>query len=616
MTSYSWKTAANFLKYALSIGLLVAAGCSPQPDPTCTDGIHNGDETDIDCGGGCSPCADSLGCGAPGDCHSQVCERGVCTAPRCGDGVINQAVEDCDDAGESAGCDADCTAAVCGDGYTNMLAGEDCDDGNPDNADACLDNCSVASCGDGYVFAGVEECDDGNADDSDDCTSICELADCTDELMNADEIDVDCGGHCGPASCRPGQTCTGDSDCISSSCMDDVCTVHRAIATGGDHTCALDSAGAVRCWGLNGHGQLGYGHTSYIGDDEFPSVAGPVDVGGTVVQLAGGAHHTCALLNTGAVRCWGRNDYGQLGYGHTTLIGDDEFPSVAGDVDLGGTATQITAGELHTCALLDNGAVRCWGLNSDGQLGYGHNQPIGDDEPPSAAGDVGLGGTAVQVTAGGYHTCALLDNGAVRCWGLNGYGQLGYGHTQPVGRFELPSTAGDVDLGGTAVQVTAGGFHTCALLDNGAARCWGFNVWSQLGYGHTQSIGDNELPSSAGPVSLGGTATHLISNRYHTCALLSSGALRCWGRNTGGELGYGHTQHIGNDELPSSAGDVSVGGVVAQMALGGGYHTCALLDTGAVRCWGQNTYGQLGYGHTSPIGDDELPSSAGDVPYQ
>src|SRR5690606_6091322 len=132
-----------------------------------------------------------------------------------------------------------------------------------------------------------------------------------------------------------------------------------------------------------------------------------------VVQLATGIYHTCAVVNDGRVRCWGQGTSGKLGYGNTNHIGDDEEPASAGDVDVGGTVIQLAAGYWHTCALLDGGRVRCWGAESEGRLGYANMNTIGDDETPASAGDVDVGGTVIQLVAGWLHTCALLENGRV-----------------------------------------------------------------------------------------------------------------------------------------------------------------------------------------------------------
>ena len=174
-----------------------------------------------------------------------------------------------------------------------------------------------------------------------------------------------------------------------------------------------------------------------------------MNVGGTVTQISLGFSHTCALLNTGKVRCWGDGEYGQLGYGNENDIGDDngETPASAGDVNVGGTVTQISLGSYHTCALLNTGNVRCWGWGSLGRLGYGNETDIGDDETPADAGDVNVGGTVVQISAGLYHTCALLNTGKVRCWGEGSFGRLGYGNENDIGDGEDPAVAGDVNIG-------------------------------------------------------------------------------------------------------------------------------------------------------------------------
>ena len=138
-------------------------------------------------------------------------------------------------------------------------------------------------------------------------------------------------------------------------------------------------------------------------------------------------------------------------------------------------AGQIDAGRNHTCAILPGGAVRCWGFGREGELGYGNTKTIGDDETPAAAGPVnlGTGRTAVAVSAGDFHTCALLDDATVRCWGFGGNGRLGYGAQATIGDNETPGSAGPVDLGAdrTAKAITAGGAHTCALLDDNTVRC-------------------------------------------------------------------------------------------------------------------------------------------------
>lgn len=408
------------------------------------------------------------------------------------------------------------------------------------------------------------------------------------------------------------------------------------IVAGDNHTCALFSNGQVRCWGRNNFGQLGYGHTRTIGDDELPSSAGVVSVttapGVTVTQLAAAVDRTCALLSDRSVKCWGDNGSGQLGLANRTIIGDNELPSSVGALSLSPTpgmgATAIVAGGNHTCALLTSGALVCWGVSSNGELGYANNTTIGDDELPSSAGAVdvtrlpGVGITGLG--AGRFETCALLSDQTLKCWGLNTFGELGYGNTLTIGDNEPPSSVGAVSVSDSftihAISVVAGDFHTCALLSNSGVRCWGSSIDGELGYANPNRIGDNELPSAAPgvPVSAtpGATVVSLAAGFGHTCAILSNGTLQCWGANLYGQLGLGNVNNIGDDEFPSSVGPVSVtskpSATVTAVTAGNG-HTCALLSDGEVKCWGDNRYGQLGYGNTQRIGDDELPSSVGAV---
>ena len=382
------------------------------------------------------------------------------------------------------------------------------------------------------------------------------------------------------------------------------------LQAGARHTCALFAHGSVRCWGDNTYGQLGHGHTLTVGDDEPPYSVGDVPLRGRARQLAVGGHHTCALLDSGLVRCWGDNAHGQLGHGHARRVGDDEPIASQGFVNLGGTAVKLTAGDAHTCALLDTGRVRCWGRNQAGQLGLGHTRSVGDDEQPWEAEDVRLGGTARDLAAGWNHACALLAEGQVRCWGDGAHGALGLGHTRDIGDDELPSSAGFVDLGEPVSRLSAGALHSCALLKRGAVRCWGSGPTGQLGHGGTHPV---IRASDARDVDLGASTTialQVSSGGHHTCALLSTGAVTCWGSNAEGQLGQGHRGPL----MAPPATPVDLGDATAWTLAAGAHHTCALLSTGGARCWGANASGQLGYGHTRNLGDDEPLSHAGDLP--
>ena len=340
-------------------------------------------------------------------------------------------------------------------------------------------------------------------------------------------------------------------------------SAQASITAGRNHTCALLSTGAVKCWGSNSNGQLGDGTTT---DRKTPTDVSGLSSGVTAITT--GRNHTCALRATGAVECWGYNFEGRLGDGTTT---DRKTPTDVSGLSSGVTA--ITAGTRHTCALLGTGAVTCWGDNSVGQLGNGTTT---DQLTPTAV--TGLSSDVTAITAGTEHTCALLATGAVHCWGNNASGQLGNGNTTDQ---LTPTPVTGLSSDGTAIS--AGHHHTCALLATGAAHCWGYNAYGQLGNNSTA----NRLTPTA-VTGLSGGVTAITAETFHTCALLATGAVECWGYNGYGQLGDNTTS---NRLTPTAVTGLS-SGVTAITA--GRWHTCALLATGALKCWGDNTYGHLG----------------------
>ena len=201
-----------------------------------------------------------------------------------------------------------------------------------------------------------------------------------------------------------------------------------------------------------------------------------------------GLSHTCAILDNGDLKCWGQDYYGQLGDGGSST-NTNAPSSTAIDLGTGRTAVAVSAGTHHTCAILDNGDLKCWGYDQYGQLGDGGTN-TDTNAPSSTAIDLGTGRTAVAVSAGYYHTCVILDNGDLKCWGYDYYGQLGDGgqlwtSSNPTDTNTPSSTAIDLGTGRTAVAVSAN-HHTCAILDNGDLKCWGYNQYGQLGDGGTQ----------------------------------------------------------------------------------------------------------------------------------
>lgn len=349
-----------------------------------------------------------------------------------------------------------------------------------------------------------------------------------------------------------------------------------AIAAGGGHTCALLQSGGVACWGRNSAGQLGNGATT---DQRTPvAVTG---LAGVVSTLAAGANHTCALLQSGAIQCWGDNTNGQLGDGATV-----SRPTPAPVIGLVAAATALAAGTNHTCAILVDGRVQCWGDNARGQLGDGSRE-----DHPTAVLIRNVSDTIVRVTAGNFHTCALAADGDLYCWGTNNRGQLGNG-TMESSRTPLrvPGTPGD------ATALGAGVDHTCAIFKAGAVYCWGSNRARQLGQ---DAPGIATIPRFIQPAAQeNGVAPvnglpAIAGGRYHTCLITPSRGVQCWGRNSNGQVGDG-------TQLPHSR-PINVSGLssgVTALALGA-EHTCALLQHGGVQCWGSNQFGQLGDGATT-----------------
>ncbi len=298
-------------------------------------------------------------------------------------------------------------------------------------------------------------------------------------------------------------------------------TSATAIAAGGGHTCAILSNGTVQCWGYNGIGQLGNGTTT--------NSSTPVTVSGitTAAALAAGSQHTCALMSNGTVQCWGDNGQGQLGNGTST---SSFTPVTVSGIT---TATDISAGINHTCAVLGNGTVQCWGNNGSGKLGNGtatsSNGIITSSSTPVTVSGIT---TATDISAGINHTCAVLGNGTVQCWGSNYSGQLGNGTTTDS---STPVTVSSIT---TATAIAAGGYlveHSCAVLSNGTVQCWGANAFGQLGNGTTTN--------SSIPVTVSGTAiaSAIATGGAVTCIVLSNGTVQCWGYNAYGQLGNGTT---------------------------------------------------------------------------
>eukprot|EP00900_Chrysochromulina_parva_P006469 jgi/Chrpa1/15823/Chrysochromulina_OHIO_Genome00024666-RA len=375
------------------------------------------------------------------------------------------------------------------------------------------------------------------------------------------------------------------------------------LALGEDHTCVyLTASTLLKCWGRNYYGGLGYGPS---GSAIYRAAPTTIDVGGAVGLLVLGLYHTCAYVTDGAgtLKCWGANYVSQLGDGTTTNsatpttinvggavglleLGDMHTCAYLGDgtiggwanlttIDVGGAVGLLALGGSHTCAYLTSSALlKCWGRNDNGQLGNGTTSARYTPTTINVGGAVGL------LALGGSHTCAYLISALLKCWGSNSNGQRGDGTT--TNRY-TPTT---IDVGGAVGLLALGGSHTCAYVTNSTLlKCWGWNVYGQLG--------DNTTTDRATPttINVGGAVGLLALGWYHTCAYVTNSTLlKCWGYNAVGQLGDGTTTHR---TTPTT---IDVGGAVGLLALGG-FHTCAYLTSSALlKCWGSNGYGQLGDG--------------------
>ncbi len=374
------------------------------------------------------------------------------------------------------------------------------------------------------------------------------------------------------------------------------------------HICSILSNNSLYCWGDNGVGSVGINSTT---DQSLPAM---VDLGGSgATVISAGGYTTCAAIADGSLKCWGLNNYGQVGDGTTTnrlaptditLPGDSKVRLSERDHDGDGVlnifdthmpggqagsvyATQsISAGGDHSCAILDNGSINCWGSNGYGELGYGS----------TGSTNIGVnvtmptGRTAVSVSVGGDHTCAIMDNGSLYCWGANNHGQIGDGSDTSWDEHRYVPTAVLLPSASTAVAVSAGQQHTCAIVDNGSVYCWGNNFYGQLGDGST--LNDNSTPSL---VLLTSSAIMVSSANDHTCALLENQSVYCWGNNPQGQFGDGTTISSTTPTpmiLPLSNDAVAV-------SAGGSHNTCVMMSNGSVYCTGSNGHGQLGDGTTT-----------------
>ena len=365
----------------------------------------------------------------------------------------------------------------------------------------------------------------------------------------ADAAPQDATGGTGGTTAGP----SGDAACLGSdgatTSADSSAVRVVDVSAGSSLTCAVLSDGSLRCWG-NG---LGYGPVPVVVSKISRAIA--VSVGSDGGYSAVALVHVCALIADGSVQCWGNNTDGQAT--GTLQSGGGASPAAVAGIT---SAIAVSAGGQHTCALLKDGTVRCWGSNSNGQLGNGTTSTPG---PPTAV--VGLGG-AVQVSAGASHTCARLEDGTVRCWGL-----------AP----GLNSTPGDIGVS-DVVDVSAGYQHSCVVFQDGSVACWGCIYDNCCGPG----FNCGERPGTAKDPSVS-QAVAISTGYKHRCALLVDHSIQCWGNDGNGKLG------IGASDWYADSGGVNSGlviGVSQGVKVVVGYdRSCAIIADGSLECWGAGT---------------------------
>jgi alpha-tubulin suppressor-like RCC1 family protein len=385
-----------------------------------------------------------------------------------------------------------------------------------------------------------------------------------------------------------------------------------SVSVGDSMACAVLNDGKLKCWGNGSY--LGIGSTS--GSTRIPM---EVDLGSgrTAKSVSIGKGFACVILDDDTLKCWGANTYGQLGVGDTTTR-----DAPAGPVNLGSgrTAKAVVCGESNTCAILDDGSIKCWGaLQKSGYWSYcaGCSSSGTITTPRSDAIDLG-GRTAKVMARGKFHTCAILDDDTLKCWGWNSEGLLGYGYTNDNVGYK-PGEVSAMSLGAvpTSVAIGRNGQSSCAILTGGAVKCWGLNTQGQLG------DGTDTYRTSPVAVDLGaGYTAKIIETSYSTtCAILNDDSIKCWGSNSGGEFGIGHTL---TDSTSKTTVPLPAGRTAKSISLyTSGYGPCAVLDDDTVWCWG--TWGSLvptqvcftaedcasPSGPPGPPGNDGSPGAAG-----
>ena len=374
--------------------------------------------------------------------------------------------------------------------------------------------------------------------------------------------------------------------------------VNQNIALTHRATCAIVENGSVACWGRGQLYSLGNGGDANTGE---PILTSPMPDNRPAVAISAGGYNVCALLDNGSVACWGSaNMYGEMGNGDQEQHVSPELTNITGDELY---ATSISVAYTSACAILDNGSVSCWGNNQWGQVG---DNSTTHRFSPTFTFPFADGKKATAITSGTHNHCALLDDGTVSCWGRNSYGNLG-DNTTNSSNVPIPTHP----LGGPAIAISSNQDHTCAVLENGSAVCWGRNDYGQIGTGSNSPdkilvptlVNPDNWPSGRSAVAVG-------TGDDHTCVILDDNSVSCWGRGNVGQLGQGGGW---GSFAPVTTNEF--GGDNAKIAIEShGDHSCVLVDDGSIYCWGRQSHGQIGDGTAySPGSSSHYTSSPSQV---